>query len=104
MSGIDEQEKMFECPNCGDVTYWVLGGQYEGDNDALFAFLNNPNRSNDPTLEIIKSHKDMSLHTMLVHTRIIRCGDCDYELLLDSLMWEKVSNKVKAMWEKRVCV
>lgn len=103
MSGIDEQEQTFRCPDCGDVTYWMLEGQEEED-EALLGFLNNPDKGDDPILEIIKRHKHLYLHTILVHTHKLICGDCGHSLLLDSLAWKRVSDKIKEVWEKRAYV
>lgn len=103
MSGIDEQEQTFKCPDCGDVSYWILNGQDE-EGEVLLGFLNNPNVSDDPTVEIMKLFRDMSLHTMLVHIHKFKCGDCGYIPLLDSLTWKQVSDKIKEKWEKRAYI
>jgi len=103
MSGIDEQEKTFKCPDCGDVAYWILEGRTEED-EVLLGFLNNPDKSDDPPLEIIKLYRDMSLHTLLVHIHKFICTDCNHGLLLDSPTWRQISNRIKEKWEKRVYV
>lgn len=104
MSGIDEQERTFRCIGCGKATYWVLEGLDESEAEVLLGFLNNPDLNADPPLEIMKRYNVMSLHTVLVHIHRIKCGDCNSELLLDSLAWKKVSNKIKEMWERRAFV
>ena len=106
MSGIDEPTRTFECPDCGDVTYWVLEGQSVEDGDEeLLGFLNNPDKNDDdPPLEIIKRFREMSLHTLLVHVHRFKCGDCGYNLTLNGLTWKKVSNRIKEVWKKRAYV
>lgn len=105
MSGVDEQDTVFSCFDCGETKYWVLRGWNEvGGDDTLLGFLNNPNMSEDPALEIMSYFEDWFLHAILRSIKRIYCDDCRDPLPPDGHKWKKVLNKIEALWEGRVIV
>lgn len=105
MSGIDEQNVIFECPNCGEIEYWVLRGWDEkGERDTLLGFLNNPNMSMSPLFEIMPFYKDWFLHAVLRNINRIYCDGCSYLFPSDGFKWKRIIDKIEELWKGRVII
>jgi len=116
VSGIDEQNQVFNCPKCeGEewVEYWVLRHKREDalGKSILLGFLNNlkaPRQrklvKKPPLLQITLRHKYIDLRGLLCLIDMILCPNCRRSVVLDSSTWRQILNKIREGWEGRAFI
>lgn len=109
MSGVDEQNRVFNCPKCGEIEYWILKTSREGGVPGmpiLLGFLNNLKASRQLVekpvlLQIMKTIDHMTLQRLLAIINRVTCPECRHSVILDSPMWKQISMEIEKGWERR---
>ena len=109
MSGIDEQHRVFKCPVCDGLEYWVLrtaSGIEGGRGSTCLGFLNNLKASRQiikkpPLLQVTFRHSQISLLKLLTLTEKVLCSNCRHRLVLDGPIWGQISKEIRKGWEGR---
>jgi len=109
MSGIDEQNRIFNCPVCDGLEYWILRttSGIEGNRGSMcLGFLNNlkaPRQITEkpPLLQITSRFSWVSLLNLLALIDKVLCSNCRHRLVLDSPIWRQISAEIRRGWEGR---